>query len=177
MRRGIKHPEEADAEAYQAKRDAEFDLVETEPTTHAGIVALLAYVDDFHTRAFADPDDPKWYSQPEEFEDWEDEQMVVRHNGKPLPLSFTFWIMHAERPHGAANAGGAVMSAHLEIADKLTELRILTDLMYLAAGGLGAQKECDAMQSLAERLGMRGMKIARLHNAAAISGRPKMVKA
>jgi hypothetical protein len=56
---GYQAPEEADAEAYQAKRDAEFDLVETEPTTHAGIVALLAYVDDFHTRAFADPDDPK----------------------------------------------------------------------------------------------------------------------
>ena len=45
------------------------------------------------------------------------------------------------------------MSAHLEIADKLTELRILTDLMYLAAGGLQGTKECDAMQSLAERLG------------------------
>ena len=76
---GYQAPEEADAEAYQAKRDAEFDLVETEPTTHAGIVALLAYVDDFHTGAFADPDDPKWYSQPEEFEDWEDEQIVMRH--------------------------------------------------------------------------------------------------
>ena len=94
---GYQAPEEADAEAYQAKRDAEFDLVETEPTTHAGIVALLAYVDDFHTGAFADPDDPKWYSQPEEFEDWEDEQIVMRHNGKPLPLSFTFWIMRNVR--------------------------------------------------------------------------------
>ena len=39
--------EEANSATYAAKVNAELDLVETGPTTHAGILALLAYVDDF----------------------------------------------------------------------------------------------------------------------------------
>ncbi len=81
------------------RTDAEDELVDTRPTTIAGVLALLAYVDDFHCQAFAHPEDPtQWCSDESCFRDTRvDHKILDRLSGKPIELPFTVWIMRNAR--------------------------------------------------------------------------------
>jgi hypothetical protein len=77
---------------------AEEELARTQPTTMAGVRALLAYVDDFHTQAFALSEDPKnWHSTHEFLPTLVDDEILDRLSGEPIELPFTFWIVRNAR--------------------------------------------------------------------------------
>jgi hypothetical protein len=55
---------EADRAARERDADAAMELLNVEPTTAAGMVALLEYVLDYNAGGLKLPDDPEWYSIP-----------------------------------------------------------------------------------------------------------------
>ena len=75
--------------------DAELGPTKIQPTTMAGVLALLAYMDDFHTQAFQLPEDPKnWHSGDEELTEWlEDDAILNKFDGEPIKLPYNVWIM------------------------------------------------------------------------------------
>jgi hypothetical protein len=84
--------------AYGLLRAAEGELANTEPTTMAGILALLAYVDDFHCQAIVHPDEPKhWHSGEENLGKLIDEDIIDKFSGEPIELPFMFWVMRNVR--------------------------------------------------------------------------------
>jgi hypothetical protein len=79
---------------------AEVTLANTVPTTTAGAIALLAYVNDFYAQNIVLPEDPEWYSdQKISFGTLTlvDEKFLNKASGEPLELPFSFWIMHNVR--------------------------------------------------------------------------------
>jgi hypothetical protein len=78
--------------------DAAFDLTEIQPTTLAGVLALLAYVDDFHVQALVLPEEPEeWHSHHKELGWLDSDTIRDRFNGKPIELPYNFWIMRNVR--------------------------------------------------------------------------------
>jgi hypothetical protein len=85
-------------DAYGLLSDAEDGLANTEPTTMAGVLALLAYVEDFHCQAVVHPDDPKnWHSEGVDLGKLIDEDVIDKFSGEPIELPFTFWVMRNVR--------------------------------------------------------------------------------
>jgi hypothetical protein len=98
LKPGTRKYEAADArsvEAYGLRKVAEEELANTEPTTMAGILALLGYVNDFHCQVFVHPEDPSnWHSgQDGDLGELIDEDIIDRFSGKPVELPFMFWVM------------------------------------------------------------------------------------
>jgi hypothetical protein len=84
--------------AYEVLRDAECDLGNTLPTTLAGIIALLAYAEEYHVQAIELPEDPiQWHSHHDFFGTLVDDEVRDRFNGEPIKLPLTFWIMRNVR--------------------------------------------------------------------------------
>jgi hypothetical protein len=97
LERGDEGKEEAEAAgtlARTAEDDARWELANVLPTTFAGVLALLAYLDDFYTGAFVHPDDPQnWYSCEEDWlSTFADEDIVDKFSGEPIRLPLIFWI-------------------------------------------------------------------------------------
>jgi hypothetical protein len=82
-----------------AHTDRENELVATTPTSMAGVLALVAYIDDLYACKVALPEEPtQWYTNPGMFsEGWELDEVVWPHNGKPLNMPMIFWIMRNVR--------------------------------------------------------------------------------
>jgi hypothetical protein len=94
--------QEAAWEAEDAGRDildqAKTDLGTTQPSTMAGVIALLTYMDDFHVQAFELPEDPtQWHSEQQELGTLVDESILDKFNGRPIELSLNFWVMRNVR--------------------------------------------------------------------------------
>jgi hypothetical protein len=84
----------AETIASDALDDAEDGLLLTEPTTMAGVLALLAYVDDVFTQKIVHPTDPSnWHSSHTTWGHRTDDDIVDLFDGEPIKLPFTFWIM------------------------------------------------------------------------------------
>jgi hypothetical protein len=85
-------------EVYQ---EATWKLSEVVPTTMAGVVALLRYLEEFQEQAFELPEDPRgWHSGDHDAlltETYEHPNLVDKFNGEPLELPFTYWVMQNVR--------------------------------------------------------------------------------
>jgi hypothetical protein len=81
-------------EAYQ---EATWKLSEVVPTTMAGVVALLRYLEEFQEQAIELPEDPRgWHSGDHDAlltETYEHPNLVDKFNGEPLELPFVYWVM------------------------------------------------------------------------------------
>jgi hypothetical protein len=85
--------------AHDVLAEAEIALIAIQPTTMAGVIALLDYIDDFHTQAIVLPEDPKNYHSEVSFlsDGLQDDRLINRFNGEPIELPFNFWIMNNVR--------------------------------------------------------------------------------
>jgi hypothetical protein len=71
--------DDATDDAYAAENAAAQMLAATVPTSIAGIVALIAYVDEFNAGGVALPDDPKdWYSTAQNWPLFDEENEIDR---------------------------------------------------------------------------------------------------
>ena len=81
-------------EVYQ---EATLELSEVVPTTMAGVVALLRYLEEFQEQAIELPEDPRgWHSGDHDAlltETYEHPNLVDKFNGEPLELPFVYWVM------------------------------------------------------------------------------------
>ena len=81
-------------EVYQ---EATWKLSEVVPTTMAGVVALLRYLEEFQEQAIELPEDPRgWHSGDHDAlltETYEHPNLVDKFNGEPLELPFVYWVM------------------------------------------------------------------------------------
>jgi hypothetical protein len=79
--------------------DAELGLTKIQPTTMAGVLALLAYMDDFHVQTFELPEDPgDWHSGDQELTEYlEDDAILDKFDGEPVKLPYNVWIMRNVR--------------------------------------------------------------------------------
>jgi hypothetical protein len=94
----IEAADEFEDRARNGRNEAEHALFNTQPTTLAGVVALLAYADGLHIGAVALPEDPSnWNIDAESLGVWSDEQIVDSFDGKRIELPFAFWIMRNVR--------------------------------------------------------------------------------
>lgn len=92
--------EKANADGYNAELKAAIALAQVRPTTLAGVVALLAYVDEYNRGHMNIPgQDPFNYAStvilwPEELTAEEvTGQDIPTMNARPLKMPFPFWIM------------------------------------------------------------------------------------
>ena len=76
----------ATSAASDAADDAAVALTNIRPTTLAGIVALLAYIDDFNCGRVGDSEHYQW---PDELLDDD----VKTRRGRALEMPYAFWIM------------------------------------------------------------------------------------
>jgi hypothetical protein len=86
--------------AYEASNKAQVALTKIRPTTMAGVIALLAYIDDYHTGGFGHPEDPENYRCHHEdlgTEEILDDTVVDKTNKTPLELPYNFWLMRNVR--------------------------------------------------------------------------------
>ena len=85
-------------EVYQ---EATLELSEVVPTTMAGVMALLRYLEEFQEQAIELPEAPRqWHSGDHDAlltETHEHPNLVDKFNGEPLELPFTYWIMQNVR--------------------------------------------------------------------------------
>jgi hypothetical protein len=89
---------DAETEARDALNPHQMALTEIQPTTMAGVLALLAYLDDFRTQAIELPEDPRGYHSEESFlSELTDETILDKFNGKLVVLPYDFWIMRNVR--------------------------------------------------------------------------------
>ena len=81
-------------EVYQ---EATLELSEVVPTTMAGVVALLRYLEKFQEQAIELPEAPRqWHSGDHDAllaETYEHPNLVNKFNGEPLELPFIYWVM------------------------------------------------------------------------------------
>ena len=85
-------------EVYQ---EATLELSEVVPTTMAGVVALLRYLEEFQEQAIELPEAPRqWHSGDHDAlltETYEHPNLVDKFNGEPLELPFVYWVMQNVR--------------------------------------------------------------------------------
>ncbi len=88
--------EASDDAARAIENDAQLELANVEPTTLAGVLALLAYLDDLYVGAIAHPEDPRgWHSGGGNggfLNDFIEDEVLDKYSGKPLELPLMFWI-------------------------------------------------------------------------------------
>jgi hypothetical protein len=91
---GKKEADAAQDLAYAAEDDAQWELANVVPTTFAGVLALLAYLDDLYTGRIALPEDSDWYSGEETdgISSFVDEEILQKFSGEPIELPLIFWI-------------------------------------------------------------------------------------
>jgi hypothetical protein len=90
--------DEANSIAIAANIAAEVALANIQPTTMAGVLALLAHVDDFDCQGLALPEDPRQCHSLHEFlPTMTDDEILDRFSGEPIELPFTFWILRNAR--------------------------------------------------------------------------------
>jgi hypothetical protein len=92
---GKKEAEAAETLARAAEDDAQWELAIVVPTTLAGILALLAYLDDLYAGEVALSEDPKnWHSGEDEsgLSTFADEEIIDKFHGEPIELPLIFWI-------------------------------------------------------------------------------------
>ena len=81
-------------EVYQ---EATLELSEVVPTTMAGVVALLRYLEEFQEQAIELPEAPRqWHSGDHDAlltETYEHPNLVDKFSGEPLELPFVYWVM------------------------------------------------------------------------------------
>jgi hypothetical protein len=86
--------------AYEASNKVQVALTKIRPTTMAGVIALLAYIDDYHTGRFEHPEDPENYRCHHEDLDTQeilDDTVMDKTNKTPLELPYNFWLMRNVR--------------------------------------------------------------------------------
>jgi hypothetical protein len=91
---GKKAADAAQDFACAAEDDAQWELANVVPTTFAGVLALLSYLNDLYTGGIALPEDRDWYSGEESdgISSFADEEVLEKFSGKPLELPLIFWI-------------------------------------------------------------------------------------
>lgn len=104
----------AEMEADRNEHAAQFALVETVPTTMAGVFALLNYTEELQTGNVALPEEPdQWHSHGNDssyLQDFIDEEIPDKFTGEPLDLPFLFWMMRNVRTALRSIAGAAAQS-------------------------------------------------------------------
>jgi hypothetical protein len=87
--------------ADEALEGATLGLLEVAPTTMAGVLALLRYLEEFQEQAIELPEDPRgWHSGDHDAlltETYEHPNLGDKFNGEPLELPFTYWVMQNVR--------------------------------------------------------------------------------
>ena len=87
--------------ADEALEEATLELSEVVPTTMAGVVALLRYLEEFQEQAIELPEDPRsWHSGDHDAllaETYQHPNLVDKFSGEPLELPFTYWVMQNVR--------------------------------------------------------------------------------
>jgi hypothetical protein len=87
--------------ADEALEGATLELSEVVPTTMAGVVALLRYLEEFQEQAIELPEAPRqWHSGDHDAlltETYEHPNLVDKFNGEPLELPFVYWVMQNAR--------------------------------------------------------------------------------
>jgi hypothetical protein len=87
--------------ADEALEGATLELSEVVPTTMAGVVALLRYLEEFQEQAIELPEAPRqWHSGDHDAllaETYEHPNLVDKFNGEPLELPFVYWVMQNVR--------------------------------------------------------------------------------
>jgi hypothetical protein len=90
--------EKEQGSAWDAVGAVELEMVGAPPTTLAGVLALLAHVDDLFAQRIVLPSDPKnWHSMYESLGNYFHDDVVSPFNGAPVSLPFYFWIMRNVR--------------------------------------------------------------------------------
>jgi len=93
--------ETAEEEEQSARAEENFAqelLAGSVPSTPAGAVALLAYVDDLCTQKIVLAEDPtQWYSQHQILDDFLRDDVVDAFSGHVMSLPFFFWVMRNVR--------------------------------------------------------------------------------
>jgi hypothetical protein len=92
-RNGLGPAREMGEGLIKAEDDAVVALTNVRPTTIGGIVALLAYVDEFNRGGMTVPSEPSYYSEHELWPDniTDDDSLTLR--GEPLEMPFPYWVM------------------------------------------------------------------------------------
>jgi hypothetical protein len=89
---------DAETEARHTLNAHQMALTEIQPTTMAGVLALLTYLDDFRVQSIELPEDPTGYHSEESFlSELIDETILDKFNGRPIRLPYDFWIMRNVR--------------------------------------------------------------------------------
>ena len=86
--------------AYEVQHQAEWELSEVVPTSMAGVIAMLRYLEDWQEQAICLPEDPaNWHSGGQSNDEtasiwtYEADDRFDKFSGKPLKLPFTYWVM------------------------------------------------------------------------------------
>lgn len=91
----------ADQAAYEIHSEAQEELMEVVPTTTAGVIALLQYVEEFFEQRIELPEEPEQWHSSAEFSAFADthEHPSLRDklNGEPIELPGAYFIMQNVR--------------------------------------------------------------------------------
>jgi hypothetical protein len=98
----------AAAAAWDRTHAAAVDLIKVQPTTLAGVIALLKYVEEFNSGALQHPELEGSYSELALWQDYE----LADENGDVLDQPFAYWVMwNVRRALEALSAAGKAVNS------------------------------------------------------------------